>query len=330
MAKFKVVLLEDRYAHHNYEKAVLEKINAEVVESKAQTKEDVLKVASDADGLTVNLAPMTAEVIAGLKKCKVIARYGVGFDSVDIKAAGEKGILVVNVPDYCDEDVSDQALALITGCARQVPLHDREVRKGNWNIRSAGPMYRYKGKVFGLAGYGRIPQCLHRKIKGFGFARVLVSDPFVSKEVVEKNGAERVDLDTLLRECDILSAHVPLSDKTKHMFGKAEFAKMKKTAIFVNTARGGIVDTQALYEALKNKAIAWAGLDVHEQEPVAKDYPLFQLDNCVLSDHVGWYSEESQVDLQTKAAQAVADVLSGKTPQYVVNGQYLTPRSPLS
>ena len=323
MAKFKVVILEDRYAHHDYEKAVLENIDAEVIESRALTKEDILKVASDADGITVNLAPMTAEVIAGLGRCKVIARYGVGFDSVDIKAAGEKGIMVVNVPDYCDEDVSDQALALIAGCVRQIPLHDREVRKGNWNIRSAGPVYRNKGKVFGLAGYGRIGQCLHRKIKGFGFARVLVSDPFISRDIVEMNGAELVDLDTLLRECDILSVHVPLSDATKHMFGKAEFGKMKKTAVFVNTARGGIVDTPALYEALKNKTIAWAGIDVHEQEPVPKDYPLFRRDNCVLSDHMGWYSEESQVDLQTKAAQAVADALSGKMPASVVNKQFL-------
>jgi D-3-phosphoglycerate dehydrogenase / 2-oxoglutarate reductase len=323
MFKFKVVLLEDRYAHHDYEKAVLEKIGAEVIESKAQSKEDVLKVAADADGLTVNLAPMTREVIEGLKKCKVIARYGVGFDSVDIKAAGEEGILVVNVPDYCDEDVSDQALALLLSCARQVTLHDREVRKGNWNIRQGGPIYRFKGKVFGLGGYGRIPQCLHRKIKGLGFARVLAYDPFIPEEAVKKNGAEPVDLDTLLRESDYVSAHVPLSDKTKHMFGKEQFKKMKQTAIFVNTARGGIVDTQALYEALKTKTIAWAGLDVHEQEPVPKSYSLFELDNVILSDHIGWYSEESQVDLQTKAAQAVADALSGKMPTYVVNKAFL-------
>jgi len=242
---------------------------------------------------------------------------------VDIKAAGEKGIMVVNVPDYCDEDVSDQAFALLLSCARQTSLRDREVRKGNWNVKLGGPMYRFKGKTFGLAGYGRIPQCLHRKAKGLDFKRVLVADPFIPKEVVEKNGAELVDMDTLLRESDYISAHVPLSDKTKHMFGKVQFAKMKKTAIFVNTARGGIVDTEAIYNALKTKTIAWAGLDVHEQEPVAKNYSLFELDNVILSDHIGWYSEESQVDLQTKAAIAVAEALSGKAPQFVVNKQFL-------
>lgn len=326
MAKFKVVLLEDRYAHHDYEKAVLKKIDAEVIESKALAKDDILLVAADADGIIVNLAPMTAEIIAGLGRCQVIARYGVGYDSVDIEAAGGKGIMVVNVPDYCDEDVSDQALALMTACVRQVPLHDRELRKGKWNIRSGGPIYRNKGKVFGLAGYGRIGQCLHRKIQGFGFARVLVSDPFASRDIVEGNGAELVDFDTLLRECDILSVHVPLSDKTKHMFGEAEFGKMKKTAIFVNTSRGGVVDTMALFQALKDKTIAWAGIDVHEQEPVPDDYPLVQLENCILTDHMGWYSEESQVELQTKAAQAVVDVLAGNKPRYVVNRQFLKER----
>jgi D-3-phosphoglycerate dehydrogenase len=318
----KVVLLEDRYAHHDYEKGVLKGI-ADVVESKASTPSEIIGIANDADGITVNLAPITAEVIKGLNKCKVIARYGVGFDSVDIKAAGEKGIMVVNVPDYCDEDVSDQALALLVSCARQTALHDKEVRKGNWNIRSGGPMFRFKGKTLGIAGYGRIPQCLHRKLKGFNFGRVLVYDPFVPKDVVEKAGAELVDLPELLRESDYVSAHVPLSEKTKHMFGREQFAMMKKTAIFVNTARGGIVDTAALFDALRNRTIAWAGLDVHEQEPVAKDYPLFALDNVVLSDHVGWYSEESQVDLQTKAALAVSEALQGKVPQYVVNKQFL-------
>jgi D-3-phosphoglycerate dehydrogenase len=149
-----------------------------------------------------------------------------------------------------------------------------------------------------------------------------VADPFVAKEVVERNGAELVDFETLLRESDYLSAHVPLSEKTRHMFGKEQFGKMKSTAIFVNTARGGIVDTQALYEALKNKTIAWAGLDVHEQEPVAQNYSLFELDNVILSDHIGWYSEESQVDLQTKAAQAVAEALTGTTPVFTVNKAY--------
>lgn len=319
----KIVLLEDRYPHHDFEKGVLAKIGAVVVESKASSPSEILDAAGDADGVIVNLAPITAEVIAGFDRCKVIVRYGVGFDSVDIEAAGKKGIFVVNVPDYCDEDVSDQALALLMSCARQTPLHDRETRKGNWNIRSGGPMFRFKGKTMGLVGYGRIPQCLHRKLNGFGFGRILVCDPFVGRDVVTGNGAELVDFDTLLSQSDYISVHAPLSETTRHMFGREQFAKMKETAIFVNTARGGIVDTIALYDALKSGAIAWAGLDVHEREPVGKDYPLFALDNVVLSDHVGWYSEESQADLQTKAALSVVEALSGRIPRFTVNRQFL-------
>jgi D-3-phosphoglycerate dehydrogenase len=319
----KVVLLEDRYAHHDHEKRVLAEIGAEVVESKASSPSGILEVAADADGVIVNLAPITAGIIAGLDRCKVIVRYGVGFDTVDIEAAGKKGIFVVNVPDYCEEDVSDQAMALLLSCVRQTPLHDRETRKGNWNIKSGGPMFRMKGKTMGLVGYGRIPQCLHRKLNGFGFGRMLVCDPFAAKDAVEANGAELVDFDTLLSQSDFISVHVPLSETTRHMFGREQFSKMKKTAIFVNTARGGIVDTSALYDALKSGTIAWAGLDVHEREPVGKEYPLFELDNVVLSDHVGWYSEESQADLQTKAALSVVEALTGRVPRFTVNRRFL-------
>lgn len=324
MAKFKVVLLEDRYASHEHERKVLEKIGAEVIEGgSAKTAEEVIALCRDADGVTVNLAPMNAEVISKLEKCKAIARYGVGYDNVDTAAATKKGIMVVNVPDYCLEDVSDQAFALFMACVRKTSIRDRQVRAGMWNIGKKDPMYRIAGKTFGLAGYGNIPKTLHRKLKGFDLARVLVFDPFVPEEVIKAAGAVKVDFDTLLRESDFISNHVPLNDKTKHLFNKAAFAKMKKTAFFINTSRGGLVDTQALYEALKNGVINCAGLDVHEQEPVAKNYVLFELDNVILSDHTGWYSEEAQVELQTKAAQAVADVLTGKTPKSVVNKDVL-------
>jgi D-3-phosphoglycerate dehydrogenase len=324
MPKFKVVLLEDRYEHHDYEKKVLEAIDAEVIEGGgAAGKDEILKLCRDADGMTVNLAPMTAEVIQGLEKCKVIARYGVGYDNVDVAACTKKSIALVNVIDYCLEDVSDQAFALFMGCVRKVALRDRQVKSGQWNIGRQDPMYRIRDKVFGIAGYGNIPRVFHRKLKGFDLARVLVFDPFVDDKVIREAGGEKVDFETLLKESDFVSCHVPLNDKTKHMFNREAFAKMKKTAIFINTSRGGLVDAAALYDALKNGEINSAGLDVHEQEPVPKNYSLFELDNVILSDHVGWYSEESQVDLQTKAARGVADVLTGKQPASVVNPEVL-------
>ena len=320
MAKYKVVLLEDRYASHDYERRVLEPIGATVIEGgSAATQSDILALCNDADAILVNLAPLVAETILGLRQCKVIVRYGVGFDNVDIQAAARKGIYVLNVPDYCLEDVSDQAFALLMACVRKTSLRDRQVRSGKWNIGTQDPMFRISGKVFGLAGYGSIPKVVHRKLKGFDLKRVLVYDPFVSEEVIQQAGAQKVDFETLLAESDFVSCHVPLSERTRHLFNEDAFARMKPGAIFLNTSRGGLVDTQALYEALKRGHLNSAGLDVHETEPVPADYCLFDLENVVLSDHTGWYSEEAQVDLQTKAAQAAAEVLTGKAPRNAVN-----------
>lgn len=327
MTQFKVVLLEDRYESHVYERTVLEKAGIQVVEGgHAKSAEEIAALCRDADGITVNLAKLDASVIDRLERCKVIVRYGVGFDNVDTAAATRNGIMVLNVPDYCLEDVSDQALALFMGCVRKISLRDRQVRSGMWNVGRKDPMYRIAGKVFGLAGYGAIPRTLHRKLSGLGLARVLVYDPFVPEEVIREAGAEKVEFDRLLSESDYISCHVPLNDKTRHLFGRDAFSKMKKTVIFVNTSRGGLVDTAALYEALKTGVINSAGIDVHEQEPVPPDYPLFELDNVILSDHVGWYSEESQVELQTKAAQSVVDILEGRPPRNVVNRDVLQNR----
>lgn len=321
----KVVILEDRYANHVPEKAIFSRLGFEVVEAGGVTGRDgILKVCRDADGITVNLAPLTADIIAGLEKCRVIARYGVGYDSVDAAACTRQGIRLVNVPDYCLEDVSDQAMALLLGCVRKTSLRDRQVRAGMWDISRKDPVYRIQGKTLGLAGYGNIARTLHRKLKGFDLARVLVFDPFVPAAAVREAGAEPVDFDTLCGESDFISCHVPLNAATRHIFNARAFSRMKPTAIFINTSRGGLVDTAALHAALRDRTINSAGLDVHEQEPVPRDYPLFQLDNVILSDHAGWYSEESQVELQTKAAQAVADVLQGRTPRNVVNRDVLT------
>jgi D-3-phosphoglycerate dehydrogenase len=320
MSNYKVVLLEDRYASHGYERRVLEAIGAEVIEGAgASSPGEVLALCGDADAILVNLAPLSAETILGLTRCKVIARYGVGFDNVDIQAAARKGIFVLNVPDYCLEDVSDQAFALLMACVRKTSLRDRQVRSGQWNIGTKDPMFRIAGKVFGLAGYGSIPKVLHRKLKGFDLKRVLVYDPFVTEEVIRQAGGEKVDFGDLLSQSDFVSCHVPLGEKTRHLFNAEAFANMKPGAIFINTSRGGLVDTQALYEALKSGHLNSAGLDVHETEPVPPNYSLFGLDNVVLSDHTGWYSEEAQVDLQTKAAQGVADVLTGKPARNAVN-----------
>jgi D-3-phosphoglycerate dehydrogenase len=325
MAEKKAVIIDDRYENHDSEIQEFRKAGAGVVEIRTPnpTEDEILAACRDAEAIVVNLATLSGELLRKFEKCRVIARYGVGYDSIDVAAATEMGIRVVNVPDYCAEEVSDQALALFMACVRQIRYRDASVRRGEWDSAGAGPMYRIAGRKFGLVGYGNIPRVLHRKLKGFDLAEVLVYDPFVSAADVQAAGARQVDFDTLLSESDYISIHAPLNAKTRHLFGAAQFGKMKPTAILVNTSRGGLVDTEALAKALKGGEIAWAGLDVHETEPVPADYPLFGMENVVLSDHKGFYSEEAQADLQRKAAAYAAQVLLGQTPKSVVNKEVL-------
>ncbi|NSW89067.1 MAG: C-terminal binding protein [Firmicutes bacterium] len=319
MARFKVVMTDDRHKTYEEEKQILSSIDAEVIISNCSTVEEVINACRDADGIMVNLAPITAEVVDKLEKCKVIARYGVGYDNVDVSACTAKGIYVTNVTDYCAEEVSDHALALLMACVRKVARRDAQVRAGKWNIGSADPIYRMAGKIFTFLGYGMIARTLHRKIKGFNFSRILVYDPYVDAEVIKAAGAEKVDWETAIKEADYISIHMPLNDKTRGIINSETFAMMKPTAIIVNTSRGAVIEEQALINALVSGQINSAGLDVHNKEPLDADNPLMKLENCVLTDHVGWYSEDSMSELKRKVAENVRDVLLGKKPKYPVN-----------
>jgi len=319
MAKFNVVVTDDRFKTYAEEAAVLEPIGAELVITNCKTPDEVAAACRGADGVLCNLAPMPATVIQRLEKCRVIARYGVGYDNVDVAACTRKGIRVANVPDYCAEDVSDHALALLLGCIRKIARRDAQVRAGRWDIGRADPMHRPAGRTFAFLGYGRIGRCLHRKLRGLNFARVLVFDPFLDEATIRAEGAEKVDWDTALRGADYISIHMPLNEKTRGCLNRAAFAKMKQGAIIVNTARGPVIDEPALVEALQSGQVNSAGLDVHSKEPLDKDSPLLELENCILTDHVGWYSEESMAELKRKAAENVRAVLLGGAPAYPVN-----------
>jgi D-3-phosphoglycerate dehydrogenase len=319
MAKYKVVVTDDRYNQYEQEKKVLSSIDAELIVKNCSTPEEVAEACKDADGVLCNLAPMPAEVIDKLEKCKIIARYGVGYDNVDVKACTQKGIWVSNVTDYCAEEVSDHALALIMACARKVARRDRQVRNGEWNIGSKDPIYRIAGKTFAFLGFGMIGRCLYRKIKGLNFSRVLVYDPFLDEKVIKEMGAEKADWETALKEADFISIHMPLNEKTRGIIDKKAFDLMKPTAILVNTSRGPIIDEQALIEALTTGKINSAGLDVHTKEPLDKNSPFMTIENCVLTDHAGWYSEDSMIELKTKAAENIKAVLTGGKPNYPVN-----------
>jgi len=326
VAQFTVVVTDLGYANYDPEREQVEAIDGDLVTVDCDSEEALLDPTRDADGLLVRMAPVTRAVIENLQRCRVIARYGVGVDNVDIAAATEKGIRVCNVPDYCLEDVSDHALALLMTCARKTAGHDRRVRKGEWDIGASDPIFRTKGKTLGFLGFGNIARTLARKVHGLQL-NLIAYDPFISEEVAKQRSVRLVDLDTLLAESDYISVHAPLNDQTRHTLDEAAFRKMKPTAILVNTSRGGLIDQKALAKALKEGWINAAGIDVYETEPPKKTDPLLKLDNVVLTDHAAWYSEESQVELQTKAAAEVCRVLTGQEPLSCVNAAALAERA---
>lgn len=314
----RVVITDSGYKHYNIESELIESIGGKLEVRHCVTEEDVIDLCKDADGVILRQQPFTKKVIKNLQKCRVVARYGIGVDNIDILATTKKGIVVANVINYAIDEVAEHAIALLLSCVRKISGHDKQIRAGAWDIGQKDPIFRMQGKTLGLIGMGAIAQALIRKLKGFEL-RVIAYDPFVSREVAEKLSVELVDFERVIKESDFVSLHSPLTEKTKYMIKGDILAMMKPTAILVNTARGGLIDTDALYRALKEGTINSAGIDCHEQEPVTKDYCLFELDNVVLSDHKGWYSEESVTTLQREAAEAVKAVLSGKRPKSVVN-----------
>lgn len=315
----KVVIIDDRYDDYLAEEEVLKKTGAGTVKISGLDEDEIVRTCKDADGVIVNLAPLPGRIIEEFKKCRVISRYGVGVDSVDVEAATRKGIWIANVPDYCDEDVSDQACALFLSCVRNTALRDRQVKSGIWDIKSAPPQRRIKGKTFVLFGYGRIARAMHRKIRGFLPGRVLVVDPYVGEEDITGQDAEKADFDRAVSEGDFFSVHMPLNDSTRGVFNESVFRKMKPGAIIVNTSRGPIINEKDLYRALSEGWIGSAGIDVFEKEPTDRNNPLLSLDNITVSGHTGFYTEESIGELKTKAAENIAETILKGRPKYPVN-----------
>jgi D-3-phosphoglycerate dehydrogenase len=303
-------------------KEALARVNAELKMATEPTADGILAVARDADAVLVTYAKITGEMIGELKNCKSIGRFGIGVDNIDIAAATEAGIVVTYVPDYCFDEVSDHAMALLLDLARKVSFSDRLVQAGRWEMPAVAPLYRLRGRTLGLVGFGNIPQMVAPKAQVFGL-KVVAYDPYVVQEKADALGVELLELDSLLAESDYVSVHAPLTPDTKGLIGADAFRKMKPTALLVNTARGPLVDTDALAMALDDGEIAGAALDVVPVEPLPADSPLLNRDNVIFTPHTAFYSVDALLDLQTKAAQDVARVLSGERPVYPVNPDVL-------
>ncbi len=318
---YKVAVADSVFPNLDPAREVLSTIGAELQMASAPTPEAVLEVAAGADALLVTYAKITADMIRQMKKCRIISRFGIGVDNVDLAAATEAGIVVTKVPDYCIDEVSDHAMALLLAAARKIPMANEQVHSGTWKMPNVVPIHRLRGSVLGLVGFGRIPQLVTPKAKAFGL-RVVAYDPYVAADVFRSAGVEQVDFPRLLQISDYVSIHSPLVPETRGLFNAAAFKQMKKTAYVVNTARGPIIDEAALAQALDAGEIAGAALDVMTEEPPVNS-PVVGHRKVIITPHTSFYSEESLVELQTKASQEVVSVLSGKPPRNPVNPDVL-------
>lgn len=300
---------------------VLARIGAELHLATEPTPESILGVARDADALLATYAKITADMIPQMKKCRIISRFGIGVDNVDIPAASKAGIVVTRVPDYCIDEVSDHTLALLLALVRKIPSSNARTHAGRWEMPAVAPIHRLRGSILGLVGFGRIPQLVAPKAQAFGI-KVVACDPYIERDAFTRARVEKVEFDELVKVSDFISIHSPLLPETRHLFNADVFRRMKPTAYLVNTARGPIVDEAALAQALDAKQLAGAGLDVLSQEP-PNGSPLFGRDNVILTPHTSFYSVESLVDLQIKAAEEIVRVFNGEMPRNPVNPEAL-------
>ncbi|QII07173.1 C-terminal binding protein [Rhodococcoides fascians A25f] len=314
----KIVITDYEFPDLKPELDVLDGHDIELVTGPFASREDLIAACEEADAVINQYVTIDQDFIARLSKCRVICRYGIGLNTIDVPAATAAGIMVANVPDGSLDDVSDHAAAMILALSRGLVKYDRALRSGEWNYQAAAPLHRLRGGLLGLVGFGNIPQRLASKMRAFGMEPI-VYDPYLSAARAAELGVRSVDLAELVRLSDVVSVHAPLTDSTRGLIGATELAAVKSTAFLVNTSRGGIVDEDALADALRTGSIAGAGLDVFAQEPLPTNHEFGSLDNTILSPHCAWYSEESEVEIRTKTARNALETVTNGRPKYLVN-----------
>jgi len=311
-----VVFTDHTFGDLDIERDILGEVGAELID--AEARDDPLETVladADPDGVIVMYETVDADLLDAMPNCRVVSRTGIGFDNVDLDAATERGVYVTNVPDYCIPEVSDHTLALLLALARKIVDYDSRIERGEWDVTAGRSMHRLDGQTLGLIALGDIARAVGEKASALGMD-VVAHDPYVEEP---PEGVTLVDLETLLAESDAVSIHSPLTPQTEGMVGAEELAAMKETAFLLNTARGGIVDEDALADAVREGSIAGAGLDVLAEEPPAPDSPLRNTDDVILTPHAAYNSAESVVELREKAARNVAQTLAGEGPDYLVN-----------
>ena len=309
-----VTLTDQVFPTLDIEREILSTIGATLEVLSAGTPEAIRAEAAQADAVLTTYAPIDAETLAALERCLIISRYGIGVDNIDLEAARERGVVVTNVPDYCVEEVADHTLALLLAAVRKISLGDRLVHAGEWGIAGVRPIHRLRGRKLGLVGFGHIGVQVARRGVAFGL-EVIAFDPYVPAERMDAENVGRAEtLDDLLPACDVVSIHVPLVPATRGLIGADAVSRMRDDAILINTSRGPIVSTEAVVAALRQGRLGAACLDVFETEPPPAEL-VDGVPNLIATPHAAFYSEEAIAESQTRAAQAIVDVLGGREPR---------------
>jgi len=315
---FRVYMTDSDFTDHSVERAIFERAGMTFEILQTRTIDELVASARDADALLVQYAQITPAIVNALPRLKVIGRYGVGFDTIDVAAASARGVYVCNCPDYCTEEVADHTLALFMAVTRRLfPLREH-FGLGRWSIESARTIPRLRGRVLGIIGVGRIGSAVARRMAPLGL-RLLGYDPYVSDEYLAGLGVAATALGDLLAQADFVTLHTLLNRETRHLMNRQRLALMKSGAVLINTSRGAVVDADALVDALRSGHISAAALDVLEQEPPPADHPLRSMSNVILTPHVAFYSDASFPTLKREVSEDVVRVLRGEAPKNAVN-----------
>lgn len=320
----KVVIADYDFGDVAIEQSIVAGAGFELVAAQCKSEDDVIEVAADADAVLTQYAEVGKRAIQSFTRCKVIARYGIGVDIVDVDAATAKNIVVTNVPnDWCMNEVADHAVALLLALIRKLPTYDEATRAGEWHWQTGRPIQRLQEGTLGLFSFGAIAKEVARRMRGFG-VRIIAHDPFVDEREAASLGVSLVSFEELLAQSDYLVIQAPLTRETRGRFGETELRRMKRGAILVNTARGPIVKDADLYRVLKDGWLTGAGLDDLEEEPAKQadwkpNNPLFRLENVIITPHAAYYSEQSIQIVRRFASEEVVRVLEGKSPLSPVN-----------
>ena len=318
----KALITDYVWPNIDIESEVLRAAGVEPVVAPNGEEDTLAALAADADIIMFCFAQVTAKVLDAATKCKVASRYGIGVDNIDIPRATELGIVVTNVPDYCIDEVTDHALGMIIALNRRFIPHDRAVKSGGWSdVVLDQPMHRTRGATLGILGYGRIGRALANKAQGFGMA-IIAYDPMLEPGQ-NIDGTDILTFDEVLSQSDFISVHTPLTPETEGMIGDKELATMKQGSIIVNCARGGIIQEQALADALAIGHIAGAGLDVLEPAPPPNDHPLLSAENVIITPHTAFSSQASTAELERRTAEEAVRVLNGNMPENLINPDVL-------